>query len=80
MNTNIIGKSNIKENITFKISNIEDVSFLPRRGKCNILPANISISTKNVNNINDGISNYHAIINPSMDEEDTKFLTDNINY
>ena len=68
--TNILGSTSIQKDIVFKISNIDEVVFLPRRGKYGNLPPNISVVTGNVL--------YHAIIHPSINEDDTKFLAKRI--
>ena len=65
----------VQKDIVFKISNIEDIEFDPPTIR--YPRANINVIVKNIenNNINRGIIMYPDILSPSIDEEDTKILT-----
>ena len=71
--SNISGHSCIKKDITFKISNIEDVEFIPthKMSSRSHKYANINIITKDRQFYND-------VMQPSINEDDTKFLAERI--
>lgn len=79
--TNILGNPSIQKDIVFKISNIDKVAFLPRRGMYRRIPPNISVVIENMQNENiyKGIVYNYAIIHPSINEDDTKFLANRMN-
>ena len=65
------------KNIVFKISNINDIKFIPsHRGGKSYIFANINIIIKNIVNeqIDRGIIIYNDIMVPRINEENTKIL------
>ena len=77
--TGILSDFCIQKDIIFKISDIKDIEFNPahRMGARSYKLANISLSVKY--DTNRGLYINNEVIQPSINEDDTKFLANRIN-